>query len=223
MAPLVSRKDIIARHEAVSFFVENPKLLSTIRTLLKSVPDIARALSRLALNRGGPRDIKAMARGFEIAGQIHLALAEKSELPDEISHANDSLRAISSELIALLDNALGDELPMKARDGGFVKSGFNEELDELRILRDESRQIIAQLQAQYGSQTKVKSLKIRHNNVLGYFIEVTALNAANLQSDELKGTFIHRQTLANVMRFTTTHLAELETKIANCGGSFLRN
>ena len=121
----------------------------------------------------------------------------------------------------LLDDALGDELPMQARDGGFVKAGFNEELDELRKLRDESRKIIAGLQADYAAQTKVKNLKIRHNNVLGYFIEVTALNAPNLQSDEVTGTFIHRQTLANVMRFTTTKLAELESKIANAAGRAL--
>ena len=81
--------------------------------------------------------------------------------------------------------------------------------------------MIAGLQAQYSDRTGVKSLKIRHNNVLGYFIEVTANNASRLQSDELTGTFIHRQTLANVMRFTTTELAELETKIANAAGRAL--
>ena len=221
MAPLTSRDAIIQRLDAVSFFIDNQSLQTKIRGELKAAPDLARALSRLALNRGGPRDISAMAKGFDTAANILMLFENSNQQPQEISQALTKLQTIPVELVKILDDALGDELPMQARDGGFVKTGFNEELDELRNLRDESRKIIAGLQADYAGQTKVKNLKIRHNNVLGYFIEVTALNATNLQSDEVKGTYIHRQTLANVMRFTTTKLAELESKIANAAGRAL--
>ena len=221
MAPLILRRDITRRLDAVTFFFENNALLLELRSTLKSAPDIARALSRLALERGGPRDIKALATGFAVAVGIKATLNNLEELPAELTHAAANLDKIPADLIELLTHALADELPMQARDGGFIKTGYNAELDELRNLRDESRKIIAGLQAEYASQTKVKSLKIRHNNVLGYFIEVTALNASNLQDEAVAGIYIHRQTLANVMRFTTTKLAELESKIANAAGRAL--
>jgi len=113
-------------------------------------------------------------------------------------------------------------MPLLARDGGFIKTGYHSELDELKKLRDESRRVIAEMQLQYAEATGVKSLKIKHNNMLGYFIEVTANNADPLMSDEGKATFIHRQTLANAMRFTTTELAEIESKIANAAGKALQ-
>ncbi len=120
---------------------------------------------------------------------------------------------------ALLARALDTELPLIRRDGGFVRAGHSAELDELRQLRDESRQVIARMQAQYCDETGVKALKIRHNNVLGYFIEITANHSPALAA--VPGRFIHRQTLANVMRYTTAELAEIETKIANAAGRAL--
>ncbi|MFZ2100722.1 MAG: DNA mismatch repair protein MutS, partial [Oricola sp.] len=112
--------------------------------------------------------------------------------------------------------ALSDEAPLMKRDGGFVRSGYHVELDEMRALRDESRKVIAALQTRYIDETGVRTLKIKYNNVLGYFIEVTQLNSDALTgTDEAKGRFIHRQTLANAMRFTTTELADLESRIAN--------
>jgi DNA mismatch repair protein MutS len=115
-----------------------------------------------------------------------------------------------------------DELPLMKRDGGFVRAATLAELDELRALRDQSRRVIAGLQLSYAEETGVRSLKIKHNNVLGYFIEVTALNAGPLtEGDEAKAKFIHRQTMANAMRFTTTELADLETRIANAAGEAL--
>ncbi|MEM7290287.1 MAG: DNA mismatch repair protein MutS, partial [Pseudomonadota bacterium] len=128
------------------------------------------------------------------------------------------LLALPSSLHKHLKAALDDELPLHARDGGLVRKAYHQALDELRELRDESRRVIAKMQQDYSEKTAVKSLKIRHNNVLGYFIEVTANNANALTSDEAKATFIHRQTLANVMRFTTTELADIESKIANAAG-----
>ena len=221
MAPLISKPYIVQRLDAVSFLWDDLSLLGQLCEYLKSVPDMARAISRLALNRGGPRDMRSLLQGFEVAKQIYDALFELRNMPVEIEGIRDGLDNSPDGLRELLDRALSDEVPILARDGGFVRQGHSGELDELRTLRDESRKVIAGLQADYAKQTGVKALKIRHNNVLGYFIEVTANNASNLQREDLTGLFIHRQTLANAMRFTTTELAELESKIANAAGRAL--
>src|SRR5690606_27726699 len=120
-----------------------------------------------------------------------------------------------------LKAALADDLPLLRRDGGFVRPGHDAEIDELRQLRDQSRQIIARMQVDLAEETGVRSLKIRHNNVLGYYIEITANHAAALTEGEAKSRFIHRQTMANALRFTTTELAELESRIANAAGQLL--
>jgi DNA mismatch repair protein MutS len=143
-------------------------------------------------------------------------LFDEAEPPDELARALSELRALPADLTDRLDAALGDELPLLKRDGNFVRAGHHGELNEMRALRDQSRRVIAGLQMKYAEETGVRSLKIKYNNVLGYFIELTALNSAALtESPEAKARFIHRQTMANAMRFTTTELAELETKIAN--------
>ena len=221
MAPLTSRAKIVKRLDSVSFFKADQPFLHQLRQYLKSTPDMARALSRLALNRGGPRDMNALLQGFKSATLTALLLSNSDNPPEEISEINSCLGKIPTQMVEMLSRALADELPIQVRDGGFIRTGYRADLDELRKLRDESRKIIAGLQATYSQRTKVKSLKIRYNNVLGYFIEVTANNAPSLQNDELKETFIHRQTLANAMRFTTTELAELESKIANAAGKAL--
>jgi DNA mismatch repair protein MutS len=193
----------------------DPALSRWIRDHLKAAPDMPRALSRLSLNRGGPRDLGAICVGLGKAREL-LQRLEGLSPPNEILIAVGALLAAPLDLERTLRAALADDLPLLARDGGFVRDGHDGELDELRRLRDDSRQVIARMQAHYCDQTGVRSLKIRHNNVLGYFIEVTATNAAALTG--AKESFIHRQTLANVMRFTTTELSELESRIANAAG-----
>ena len=126
-----------------------------------------------------------------------------------------SCRRPDGMLAAELAAALAAELPAFKRDGGFVREGYDAALDETRALRDESRRVIAALQARYAEDTGVRSLKIRHNNVLGYFVEVTAQHGDKLMAAPLNATFIHRQTLAGQVRFTTTELGELEAKIAS--------
>ncbi len=177
-----------------------------------------RALSRLSLERGGPRDLAALAAGLKAA------LAACDALGDSVGSANvlghiDICRAIPKALADMLDAALSEDLPLQARDGGFIAERYDAKLDEQRDLSRNARGVIAQLQSRYAEATGVKSLRVRHNNVLGYFIEVTAANAAALQADT--GTFIHRQTMASAMRFTTAELAELETKVANAAGLVL--
>ncbi len=137
-------------------------------------------------------------------------------MPTETSDAVSELSKIPDTLITTLVETLSDELPLLKRDGGLVRKGFNQSLDEVLALRDQSRQVIAKLQQTYSEETGVKNLKIKHNNVLGFFIEVTVQNAVALtETDEAKAKFIHRQSMANAMRFTTTELADLESKIAN--------
>ena len=179
------------------------------------------ALSRLALGRGGPRDLGAIRAGLHASASISRLMAAGT-LSDELKEARAAIDALPAGLLGLLDATLGEELPLLKRDGGFVCEGANAELDEVRGLRDQSRRVIAGLQLQYSEETGIKSLKIKHNNVLGYFIEVTAGNADVMTNgDEAKARFIHRQTMAGAMRFTTTELADLESRIANAAAKAL--
>jgi DNA mismatch repair protein MutS len=208
-----------ARLDAVSYAVTETVLARELREMLKRVPDVDRALSRLALERGGPRDLTAIRNGVTQAGDISALLAEQ-QTPALIQQATGALTG-HEELLDLLDAALVAEPPLLARDGGFIAPGYDEELDEARRLRDEGRGVIASLQADYARDTGIASLKVKHNNVLGYFIETTATHAQKMLSAPLSERFIHRQTTANQVRFTTVELSELETKIHNAGGRAL--
>lgn len=221
MSPLKQPDAIGKRQDSISFLIDNPGLRGEMAEIVRRMPDMARALQRLSLNRGGPRDLSAIRSGMNVAFELGSMLAQFDNLPDEFIRAGEKVSKLSRNLLEQLEAVLADELPLLARDGGLVREGANGELDELRKLRDESRRVIAGMQAQYAEETGVKSLKIRHNNVLGYFIEVTALNATSLTEGEAKSRFIHRQTLANAMRFTTTELADLESRIANAAGRAL--
>ncbi|WP_421854889.1 DNA mismatch repair protein MutS [Oricola sp.] len=214
-SPLTDCAQINRRLDSVSFFAGNDRLAEDLRDVLKGCPDTPRALSRLSLNRGGPRDLLAIRDGLRAASEAARLLADAA-LPEELDACLERLRGAPHAFGGKLDEALGDDVPLLKRDGGFIRAGHHGELDEMRALRDESRKVIAALQAQYAEETGVKSLKIKYNNVLGYFIEVTALNSGALtEGDEAKARFIHRQTLASAMRFTTTELADLESRIAN--------
>jgi len=215
MAPLTDPKAIGHRLDSVSFFIAEPRLCEAVRTVLKGVADMPRALSRLALNRGGPRDLGALRAGFDAARGLRDILGQ-AEWPDEISRAVAAIGQLPITFADHIEAALGDELPLMKRDGGFVRAGYDAELDEMRALATESRRVIAGMERGLIEETGIRSLKIRHNNVLGFYIEVTANHHAIMTgSDAAKAKFIHRQTMANAMRFTTTELAGLETKIAN--------
>ncbi len=156
----------------------------------------------------------AMPFGAPAALAAHLArAAELLGLPQELDGIVVRLGAVPAKIEGALAAALADELPLNKRDGAFIRDRFDADLDEHRKLRDGSRQVIAGLQSAYAQSTGIKSLKVRHNNVLGYFVEVTASNAGALTSPPHAETFVHRQTLANVMRFSTLELAELEARI----------
>jgi DNA mismatch repair protein MutS len=206
---------IHARLDAVGFAFENQRVAADIRDSLRAVPDLERALSRISLDRGGPRDLAAIRNGLSQAGYLHQSLAPL-DLPDLLRTATENLSG-HDDLVALLDEALIAEPPQLVRDGGFIANGYHAELDEVRQLRDEGRGIVAKMQAQFVSDTGISALKIKHNNVLGYFIETTATHAEKMLSPPLSDRFIHRQTTANQVRFTTVELSELETKILNAG------
>ena len=214
-APLTDPAAISARHDAVEFFVTEAAARAELRERLKAAPDLARALARLVVARGGPRDLAAIRDGIIAAAGIAAELEKPADIAAEIAQAAQALRRLDPALARELDAALAEELPHLKRDGGFVRPGFNAALDEARALRDESRRVIAALQARYADLTSVRALKIRHNNVLGYFVEVTAQHGDKLMAPPLNATFIHRQTLAGQVRFTTTELGELEAKIAS--------
>jgi DNA mismatch repair protein MutS len=220
-APLTDTSAIAQRLDAVTAFVDDASARSELRKALAAAPDLARSLARLVLGRGGPRDLAAIRDGLSAAQAIARRLDGMTDLPAEIAAAQAALRKPDAEIAATLARSLADELPAFKRDGSFVCAGCDAALDEARALRDESRRVIASLQARYADESGIRGLKIRHNNVLGYFIEVTAQHGDKLMAAPLNATFIHRQTLAGQVRFTTTELADLEAKIANAAGRAL--
>jgi DNA mismatch repair protein MutS len=214
-APLTDPAAIARRLDAIDTMLAAAPLRSELRSRLAAAPDLARALARLALGRGGPRDLAAIREGLLAAQELAGRLGDLEALPEELGEAAAALRRPDPSIAGELANALADELPAFRRDGGFVRAGYDQALDETRALRDESRRVVAALQARYADETQVRALKIRHNNVLGYFVEVTAQHGDRLMAAPLNQSFIHRQTLAGQVRFTTTELGELEAKIAS--------
>lgn len=208
--------DIInGRLDAVAFAAEDSLISSDLREALRKTPDLDRALSRLSLDRGGPRDLAAIRNGLTQASAI-AALCSDHDLPVLLATAVQNLVGFD-DLLALLDEALVAEPPLLTRDGGFIAPGLDAELDEARTLRDEGRSVIAGFQQKYAADTGITSLKIKHNNVLGYFIETTATHAHKMLNLPFSETYIHRQTTANQVRFTTVELSEIETRILNAG------
>ena len=203
------------RLASVDVLVGDDGLREAVRVALRAVPDIDRALSRLALDRGGPRDLAMLRAGLLQARQLAGVLGARV-LPTLLEQAAMALTGHEA-LEGRLEAALVAEPPLLARDGGFIAAGVDADLDAARELRDEGRSVIARMQAEYAAETGIASLKIKHNNVLGYFIETTSTHAERMLSPPLSERFIHRQTTANQVRFTTLPLSEMETRILNAG------
>jgi len=220
-APLTDVAAIDRRLDMVQFFADAGRLRADVREMLKSSPDLERALSRLTVGRGGPRDLAAIRDGLEMSGRLREALGsgELGGVPPGIAECNAGL-GTHRDLIDRFRRALADELPLLARDGGFIAAGYDTDLDETRALRDESRQLIASLQSRYAGETGIPALKVRHNNMLGYYVEVPARHGEALRG-QADSPFIHRQTMANAVRFTTVELGELEGRIARAADQAL--
>ncbi len=211
-APLCQAEAIIARHDSVSWALGLGSKAQVLRDYLTNCADLERALSRLAVGRGGPRDMAAIRDALQLAERLYLQL-DLSPLPAEISALAPKLTG-QSPLYDELATLLGAELPVLTRDGGFIARGVHAPLDELVSLRDESRRLIAALQSRYAEETALSGLKIKHNNIIGYHVELPSAQAGKLLEGEWTAKFIHRQTMAGAVRFTTTDLAQLERDIA---------
>ncbi len=214
-APSTDAASISDRQDVLAYLIDNDPLREDLRRRLRLCPDIERALSRLSLGRGGPRDLAAVRDGLSEAAGMRALLAEEGRdpLPHDLSAVLQDL-GFHEQLVDRLKRALALDLPLLARDGGFIAAGYDEKLDEYRSLRDESRRLIAALQSRYAEETGIATLKIRHNNVLGYYIEVTPTHAAKMPSGP-EAPFIHRQTLASAVRYSTVELSDLQQEIAS--------
>ncbi|MBX3519861.1 MAG: DNA mismatch repair protein MutS [Xanthobacteraceae bacterium] len=216
-SPLRSAAEIGRRLDGVEYFFEHWTLRAEIRKALAEAPDLSRSLARIALARGGPRDLAAIGQALSAAFALSTVLKNSSEVPDEVALAAQAMGAPDRGLRDAIAKTLADELPLSRRDGGFVRQGYHPDLDAARNLRDEARGVIAGLQQSYADQTQIKSLKVKYNNVLGFFIEVPSQYGERILNSRAREHFIHRQSMAGAMRFSTAELGELESKIASAG------
>ncbi|HLY06174.1 MAG TPA: DNA mismatch repair protein MutS [Rhizomicrobium sp.] len=223
-SPLTDVGEIAARHDAVALFVGERDLRETLRDQLRRAPDIARALARLALERGSPRDLGALRDGIRAARGLREALAILDDpLKPAAGEAGIARETLANSVVQLsafgerLEQLLVAELPAHGRDGGYIAAGAHAPLDEARSLRDESRRVIAGLEARYRSESGIAALRIRHNGILGYFIELTPAHADKMTASPARDLFRHRQTIGGAVRYTTDELASLATRIAEAG------
>ena len=200
---------IKTRQEHIAHMVINPNVSGMVANMLESVPDVGRSLSRLLSGRGTPRDMKHIC---DFLIELPNAKMMASRLNTKLAQAFESIKT-HDELALELKSAMSDELPTFFRDGGVIRDGFDVALDNMRALSHGARETIAGLQSQYAVQTGINTLKIKYNNILGYFIEVPSARADSMMSAE--SGFIHRQTMAGNMRFTTAKLIDLDNDVRN--------
>ena len=219
-SPARDLKHIIRRLDCVQYLTDADLLRQDLRDALRRAPDLARAMSRLAFQRGGPRDLGAV-RDALVAARMAATLVTSSVkqigLPEDLNEMVMRLAPVGLGLEERLSAALVEEPPPFRRDGGFVREGYSADIDQARSLREDSRKVMAALEAKYLDQTGIKTLKVRHNNILGYYIEVSANTAKPMLSPPLSDMFRHRQTMASAVRFTTDELVDIEGKIASAG------
>jgi DNA mismatch repair protein MutS len=226
-APLTDKSAIARRHDALGFFESDSELRRHLREELRKAPDIARALGRISVGRGGPRDLANLRDGIRAARALRVQLKLDDPLkpaPGELREACRDLlegTADASRLADKVEHLLVPEPPFLARDGGFISTGVHAPLDEVRKLRDESRRVVAGLEAKYRMDSGVSQLRIKHNGVLGYFIEVTPQHGDKLQEGDNRTLFRHRQTIGSAVRFTTDELATLATRISQAADQAL--
>ncbi|MDE0879580.1 MAG: DNA mismatch repair protein MutS, partial [Sphingomonas bacterium] len=218
-APLMDRGQIEARLDLVRYFHDDETACEKLRATLKAMPDIARAIGRIAAGRGSPRDLGQLRDGLDGAWVLRERLAAGSaDVPTLLTGLLPHL-AGHGALIDLLKRALVPSPPVEASDGGYIAAGYDAALDDLRDTGAGGRRAIAALEAELRASTGIAALKIRHNNVLGYHVEVPARAADALMKPD--SGFTHRQTLAGVVRFNTPALHDVATKVAQAGAHAL--
>jgi DNA mismatch repair protein MutS len=217
-APLMDRAKIEARLALVAWLHDDGPLREDVRARLRALPEIGRALGRVAIGRGSPRDLGQLRDGLDAGRALREKLARRDDLP-----------LLLAELLPALDGhgAMVDEFkrglvpapPTEAANGGYIADGYDAALDELRALASDGRRAIAALEARYREQTGISALKIRHNGVLGYHVEVPARHADTLLAQD--SGFTHRQTLAGVVRFNSVDLHEQASRVTQAGAHAL--
>ncbi|MFC1552056.1 DNA mismatch repair protein MutS [Candidatus Latescibacterota bacterium] len=207
--PLKDPEQIIRRHECIRELLENPGLLGDVQKIIGSINDIERLISRVCLERANPRDLVSLSDSLECSWELSQAVSQfKSGIFKECAEEILDLRDISSRI----SETVVDEPPMLMSDGGIFRDGFNKELDELRDISRSGKKWIADLQIQERARTGISNLKMKYNNVFGYFIEVSQSNIANVPDD-----YIRKQTLVNAERYITPELKEYEAKVLGAG------
>lgn len=217
-APLTDVRAINRRLELVSWLHDDPLLRGDIRGILRALPDVGRALGRVVAGRGSPRDLGQLRDGLSEARRLHDLLRSRTDRPEPLDAMLPSLSGHGA-LCDLYARALVPAPPTERSQGGYIAEGYDAALDELRRVSGNARRAIAALEAKYRNDTGISALKIRHNGVLGYFIEVPAKHADRLMAPE--SGFTHRQTMAGAVRFNALALHEEASRIAESGGHAL--
>ena len=217
-APLMDKAKIDARLSLVEWFHDAPLTRDAVRAALRQLPDIARALGRVVAGRGSPRDLGQIRDGLDAARVLRERLGGMADRPELLDHLLPALDG-HGHMVDLLVRALVTSPPTDTTQGGYIAEGYDAALDVLRVAGRDGRQAIAQLEARYRDATGVAALKIRHNAVLGYFVEVPAKHGDALMEP---GTgFTHRQTMAGAVRFNSSELHEEALRITQAGGHAL--
>ena len=205
LRPLTAPEKIRARHEAIDQLVKNRGTLSGLRETLAEIKDLERLIARLSAGTGNARDVRALAQSLTGLPTLKQHLGT---LPDGILRGLDEQIVPLPELAALIERSIVDEPPITIKEGGLIRKGYNAQLDELRDASSAGHRWLAELQTREQERTGIKSLKVRHNKVFGYYIEITKSNLGEVPPD-----YIRKQTLVNAERFITPELKEYENKI----------
>ena len=212
--PFYKVNEIEKRHNLINWFLNNNIDFFNLQNNLENIPDIERSLSRISLLRGSPKDLSILSNGFLSIKQIYKILILNKEDVNKTPLLKNILKQINIDysLFTNIHEALKKDLPLSAKEGGFVRDGYDKDLDKLRNFRNNELEEITKLQNKYSDLTKVNSLKIKYNRMLGYHIEVRSTHDKSLRDIDL---FIHRQTTAQTSRFTTIELNEAENQLLN--------
>ena len=204
-SPLLNLLEIRRRHDAVGEMVENPRVRSALRESLKSVYDMERILTRIEVGTANARDLTALRSSFEILPELKQCLCG---LGSPLLLDTGFNMQTHTDCADLIRAAVTDSPPFSIREGGFIRDGYDLELDELRSLSRDSRQWVQDMETREKESTGIKSLKISYNKVFGYYIEVTHANTTAVPAN-----YVRKQTLVNAERYITPELKEFETKI----------
>ena len=215
-APLTSCEEIKKRHDIISLFISDQNLLDNIKKELSITPDHARSLSRVGVERAGPRDLEIIRKGLHQSQKIQFLLSSNISY-QKIKMIKKLVAGLSinKELLNTLEIALSDQLPINVKEGDFIREKFDKSLDDLREIRDKGHIKIRDMEKIEREKTGISSLKIKYNNIWGYFIEVTANASETLKNKSSFERYIHRQTLSNAIRYSTADLIDLASKISH--------